>query len=223
MPHNLSRRSLLRALAAAPVGAVPLALAARAQDAGLITGNVCLVAPETTAGPFYVDPGLIRRDIAEDRPGTPLTLRLQVVTPACRPIAGARVDVWHCDAVGLYSGVISPLGDQRQATFLRGTQMTDGRGVATFDTIYPGWYPGRTPHIHYKVFPGAGAVLTGQLFFPDSASRQVYDTGAAYANGAPDTPNTRDGIARRAGDAALAAVGGTTAALTADIVVGLAR
>ncbi|MDF0602304.1 intradiol ring-cleavage dioxygenase [Psychromarinibacter sp. C21-152] len=218
---DLNRRRLLAALAAAPAGAVPFALAARAQEAGLITGNVCVVTPETTAGPFYVDPGLVRSDITGDRQGTPLTLRLQVVDAGCRPIPDARVDVWHCDAAGIYSGVRSPLADARGATSLRGTQPTDGQGIARFTTIYPGWYPGRTPHIHFKVFPDDRSVLTSQLFFPDGASREVYDGSAAYDNGPPDTTNGSDFIARRAGEAAVASVSGTTSDLRADLVVGL--
>lgn len=218
----LNRRRLLAALAAAHAGSVPLALFAQGRAAGLITGNVCLVQPETTEGPFYVDPGLVRQDITEGRPGTPLTLRLQVVRRDCAPIAGARVDIWHCDAKGIYSGVRSAVADARGATFLRGTQPTDERGIATFGTIYPGWYPGRTPHIHYKVFVGARSVLTSQLFFPDDASLAVYRTDDAYPDGPPDRLNDGDGIARRAGAPAVASVSGDGAAMRADLVVGLA-
>ncbi len=219
---TLSRRHLLAALAAAPAGAVPFALAAQAQQAGLITGSVCRVQPETTEGPFYTEPGMVRSDIAEGRPGVPMTLRLQVVGADCRPIAGARVDVWHCDAIGIYSDVRSPMGDMRGANFLRGTQFSDTGGLVVFRTILPGWYPGRAPHIHYKVFPDRGQVLTSQLFFPARATAQVYAAHPAYRRGAPDTPNPRDGIARRAGSAAVAALDGSTAALNADLVVGLA-
>ncbi len=222
MTPTLTRRQLLAALAAAPAGAVPLALASRAQEAGLITGNVCLVQAETAEGPFYVDPGLVRRDITGGRAGTPLVLRLQVVSQGCEPVAGARVDVWHCDAGGVYSGVRSAIADARGETFLRGTQMTDATGIAAFDTVYPGWYPGRTPHIHYKVYLGDRTALTSQLFFPDSVSDQVYRNGGAYRNGPADRLNGQDGIARRAGVAAVAAVAGTTEALTADLVVGIA-
>ncbi len=215
---KLDRRALLLRLAAAPA-LLPLAQAAQAQQAGLITGSVCLVQPETTAGPFYVDPGLVRRDITEGRDGAPTRLRLQVVTAECAPVAGARVDVWHCDARGVYSGVQGQGG----TTFLRGTQFSDEAGVAAFDTIYPGWYPGRTPHVHYKVFLNDRTVLTSQLFLPDRASATVYENVAPYAaRGAQDRLNAADGIARRAGPTALAAVAGTTAALTVDLVVGVA-
>ena len=170
MTAKLSRRSLLAALAAAPLGAVPLTLQRQAQAQGLITGSVCRVQLEASAGPFYVDPGLVRRDIIEGRDGTPMTLRLQVVEADCAPIPGARVDVWQCDAAGVYSGVRSGLADARGQSFLRGTQMTDAEGLAGFDTVFPGWYPGRTPHIHYKVFLSGRTVLTGQLYFPDAVT-----------------------------------------------------
>ncbi len=218
MPAALNRRALLAHLAAAPA-TLSLSLRAEAQQAGLITGNVCLVQPETTAGPFYLDPGLVRRDITEGRPGAPMRLRLQVVRADCSPVEGARVDVWHCDAAGAYSGVQGLPG----TTFLRGTQLSGADGVAEFATIYPGWYPGRTPHVHYIVFLDDLTVLTSQLFFADAASAAVYGNVAPYdARGLPDRPNDADGIARRAGAAAVAAVTGSTRALEAALVVGIA-
>lgn len=218
------RRALLRALALLPVGlAVRPAWAAKAAEAGLVAANVCLLSPETTEGPFYVDPRLVRRDITEGRPGVPLGLTLQVVDADCRAIAGARVDVWHCDAAGDYSGVRQPGGTSTLGeTFLRGTQGTDADGVVRFATIWPGWYRGRTPHIHFKVFLDARTVLTSQLFFPDGSSEALYRAAAPYAGrGAPDTPNARDGIARRAGSAAVARVEGDVSGMAAALVVGI--
>ena len=216
--HNLDRRGLLKRLAMAPV-AMSMTLRAQAQEAGLITGSVCLVQPETTAGPFYVDPGLVRSDITEGRPGVPLTMRLQVVSADCAPIKDARVDVWHCDAGGDYSGVLGLTGQ----TFLRGTQFSDAAGVVEFQTIYPGWYPGRTPHVHYIVFLDGGRSMTSQFFFPDNASRAIYENAAPYlGRGVQDRANAQDGIARRAGKAAVAAVAGDTNAVSADLVVGIA-
>ncbi len=221
MTAKLSRRTLLATLAAAPLGAVPLALQRQAEAQGLITGSVCRVQPEASAGPFYVDPGLVRRDITEGRPGAPMSLRLQVVRADCAPIAGARVDVWQCDAAGIYSGVQSGLADARGQSFLRGTQMTDSEGVAGFDTIFPGWYPGRTPHIHYKVFLSGRTVLTGQLYFPDAVTAQVYRAPAYRGRGPADTVNGADFLYRRAGEVAVAEVTGTTAQLDAALVVGV--
>lgn len=222
---SLDRRRLLQTLALAPVGAaLPNALQAQAMRAGLVAGNVCLLAPELTEGPFYLDPALLRSDITEGRPGTPLALRLQVVTADCAPIPGARVDVWHCDAAGAYSGVRNGQGgpDSTGQTYLRGTQTTDASGIAQFQTIYPGWYPGRAVHVHYKVILPSDAVLTSQMFFGDATSRQIYAADAAYAGrGTPDVPHGADRIARSAGDGALGAVEVLGGVLTASLVVGV--
>ena len=150
-----------------------------------------------------------------------MRLRLQVVTGSCEPIADARVDIWHCDAAGLYSGVRSELGDTRGQTFMRGIQMTDASGIATFDTVFPGWYPGRTPHIHYIFYLDRRNILTSQLFFPDQVCDQIYQAHPAYPNGVADRRWTQDSIAQRAGTVAIAAIAGTTAQLQADLVVGL--
>ena len=197
-----------------------------AAQARLITGaGVCTIMPETTAGPFYFDPTLERADITEGLAGIPLRVRMQVVDASCAPIAGARVDIWHCDAEGAYSGYPRQPGgrDTRGETFMRGTQMADGDGVVEFSTIYPGWYPGRTPHIHFHAFPEARSMLTGQMFFPDEVSRQIYADVAPY-NSRPvegATFNERDGIARRAGQLAIAETtwmgGGFDAALVVAV------
>jgi intradiol ring-cleaving dioxygenase-like protein len=120
-------------------------------DSGLVS---CVLAPAMTEGPYYVAGDKVRRNITEGRSGAALLLRLAVVdVSTCKPIKGAAVDIWHADAGGLYSEE-APLGTADQ-TFLRGIQRTDGNGVATFRTIYPGWYTGRTVHIHVKVISGA--------------------------------------------------------------------
>jgi protocatechuate 3,4-dioxygenase beta subunit len=165
----------------------------------------CVVVPELTEGPFYVDTGLERSDIRPDTTsgdpaeGIPLQLSWVVSTVeggGCVPLANAAVDVWHCDALGVYSGV-----QGNGATFLRGVQRTDGIGHATFTTIYPGWYSGRAVHIHFKVRtdPDAesGFELTSQLFFDDDLSRQVYATEPYASKGAQDLPNEQDGIFRQ--------------------------
>lgn len=222
---DADRRALVRALALWPFASLAAPAWARqaATDLGLVAANVCVVSPETTEGPFYIDPRLVRRDITEGLPGVPLDLALQVVDADCRPVAGARVDIWHCDAAGDYSG-FARQGNRstRGETFLRGTQFAGGDGVASFDTIWPGWYRGRTPHIHLKVFLDDRTALTSQLFFPDAASDAVYRAAAPYADrGEPDTTNLRDGIARAAGSAAIAQVSGTTERMRAAIVIGV--
>lgn len=224
---SADRRSLLRLLALSPLTLAASRAEAAAEEAGLIAPSVCLLTPETTAGPFYLDPRLVRAGIAEGMPGTPLALGLQVVDADCRPIAGARVDVWHCDAAGNYSGYARQGSDRtedtRGETFMRGTQFTDARGVVGFRTVWPGWYRGRTPHVHYKVFLDDRTLLTSQLFFPDGASERVY-AGAPYRAraGGQDTTNATDGIARRAGPLAFARVAQAGGGWRADLVVGVA-
>ncbi len=222
------RRALLAGLALLPAGAAPpTAWAQAAGDAGLIAPSVCLLSPETTAGPFYLDPGLVRADITEGAPGAPLALALQVVDADCRPIEGARVDVWHCDAAGNYSGFAGQGSDgprdTRGDTFLRGTQFADARGVVAYETIWPGWYRGRTPHVHYRVFLDERTLLTSQLFFPDGASEAVFrDPAYRERAAAQDTTNATDGIARRAGRTAYARVTQEGGGWRAELVVGMA-
>lgn len=175
MDAQLTRGRLIRlagGLAAAlGLGAVkgswPGGEAARASDE-----VTCLLTPEQTEGPYYIAGEKVRRNITEGRPGTPLSLRLTVVDArTCKPIKGAAVDVWHCDAAGAYSG----FGAGRASrTFMRGIQRTNANGVAIFKTVYPGWYPGRTVHIHVKVHVRGNVVHTGQLYFSDRVTDAVY-------------------------------------------------
>jgi len=162
----------------------------------------CLLSPEQTEGPYYIPDERIRRDITERRPGTPLALRLKVVDAAtCRPLKGALVEIWHCDAGGLYSGFVAASaggpggsGPTDKKTFLRGGQRSDAGGSVTFRTIYPGWYRGRTVHIHVKVHVGGNVVHTGQLYFPDSLTDTVYKATPYNRRPGRDTRNTNDGI-----------------------------
>ena len=168
-------------------GAGPAAVAS-----GLVT---CVLLPESTEGPFFLDDQKVRRNITEGKQGVALTLRLTVVdVSTCRVIRGAAVDVWHCYAGGAYSGV--PGG---AATFLRGIQRTDAKGVAVFRTIYPGWYPGRTPHIHVKVALGANVVHTGQLYFPDAVTDAVYRRAPYSRRPSRTTRNAADSNYRNGG------------------------
>ena len=204
IPRPLDRRALAsRALALLPVGTGRAAgLGAGGGEAGLIAPNVCLLTPETTAGPYYLDPELVRADITEGRPGAPLRLVLQVVDEDCRPVEGARVDVWHCDAAGNYSGFARQGSDRardtRGETFMRGTQFADARGVAGFATIWPGWYRGRTPHVHYKVFLDERDAADQPALLPRRRQRGGLPRGAVprRAPRAQDTTNASDGIAR---------------------------
>jgi len=224
---RVPRRAVLRALALAPMALGASARARAAEAAGLVSSNVCLVAPEVTEGPFYLDPGLVRAEITEGRPGVPLELTLQVVTEACVPVPGARVNVWHCDAMGNYSGYRRQGSDgaldTRGETFLRGTQFADTRGVVRFRTIWPGWYRGRTTHLHYKVFLDERTALTSQIFFPDPLSQAIYRSAEPYKDraGRQDTTNASDRIAARAGEGAFAEVSDAGDRYVAALVVGI--
>lgn len=149
----------------------------------------CVLAPEVTEGPYYLDLDLMRTDITEGRSGLPLDLRVQVVdASSCEAIQDAAVDVWHCDAEGVYSGVQGDSG-----TFLRGVQLTAADGAAAFRTVFPGWYTGRAVHIHLKVIQG-GRAWTGQLFFDEDTISEVYAGEPYSTRGEADTPNSSDGI-----------------------------
>lgn len=173
---------------------------------------LCVVKPEQTEGPYFVDGKLLRADIRADpadatfRPGLPLqlTLRLSALSAnTCGPLAGAVVDIWHNDALGEYSDVRDRRYDNRGKQFLRGYQLTDINGVVTFTTIYPGWYPGRTVHMHFKVRtdPAAerGSEFTSQLYFDDAVTDQVHQRAPYAANGQRSTRNSNDRIFRRGG------------------------
>lgn len=178
-----TRRSFLGFVSATAAGLLPGR--AEAAPAATETAPACILTPQAEEGPFYSDPKLVRSDIAEGKPGVTLTLRLRVIDAgSCTAIHDARVDIWHCDAKGLYSAFAGQSDshnvDATGKTFLRGTQMTDGAGWVTFNTIYPGWYDGRTTHIHFKVFLSDRTVLTGQTFLPDALNEFIYTNVPDY-------------------------------------------
>jgi protocatechuate 3,4-dioxygenase beta subunit len=150
----------------------------------------CTLTPEETEGPFYIDADAIRSDIREDREGTTLRLGVRVRdAETCEPIRNAVVDIWHCDAGGAYSGV---QGDSER--FLRGAQVTDRDGIVEFTTIYPGWYPGRTVHIHAKVHLDSATALTTQVYFDEEITSAVYENAPYASRTGRDTFNENDGI-----------------------------
>lgn len=160
-------------------------LAARLDAAGM-----CTQTPEQTEGPYYLDVDAIRSDIKEDREGVALRLGIRVRRAGeCEPIRNAVVDIWHTDAAGTYSGVEGSGGK-----FLRGTQVTGGDGIVEFETIYPGWYPGRTPHIHAKVHVDKQTALTTQLYFDEDVSAKVYAREPYATRGPQDQANASDVI-----------------------------
>ena len=166
----------------------------------------CVVRPEVTEGPYYVDEDLNRSDIRSDpatgvvKEGALLALTFnvsQISEAGCTPLEGAKVDVWHCDSAGVYSDVSDPGFNTQGQKFLRGYQVTDANGQATFLTIYPGWYSGRTVHIHFKVYEDTseqGRVFTSQLFFDDSFTAQVFAQEPYASKGQRNTLNSNDNI-----------------------------
>lgn len=191
-----TRRRALAALGTVSLGALLAACGDDDAPTRTTTGadtfdgaGTCRLTAEQAEGPFYFDVDAIRSDIREDREGLPLRLAFRVrEAGSCAPIANAVVDIWHCDAGGVYSGFDEGEGER----FLRGAQVTNADGVAEFLTIYPGWYPGRTTHIHAKVHLDRQTVLTTQVYFDDEVSDRVY-ASAPYAPGR-DATNGADGI-----------------------------
>jgi len=218
----LSRREVLALMGLASVGVVAAACApgaigssgasatagasaSAAAVASATTGALpaCVVVPELTEGPYYVDEKLERSDIRIDTANGATvdgkTLRIdwivsQVDGSACIPLEGVLVDVWHCDALGDYSDVQGEVGHD----YLRGYVHTDADGKASITTVYPGWYQGRAVHIHFKIrtdpAEAAGFEFTSQLFFDDAFSAQVYAAEPYASKGTPDQKNESDGI-----------------------------
>lgn len=165
----------------------------------------CIVVPELTEGPYFIDEVLDRSDIRPDpasgavSEGDQLDITVNVSrvggNGSCTPLPAAQLDVWHCDARGVYSGVRDPGFDTTGQKFLRGYQVTDASGQVTFTTVYPGWYPGRANHIHFKIRTDAGYEFTSQWFFDDVLSDQVHTQGAYASKGARGRlQNSGDGI-----------------------------
>ena len=183
--------------------------------------NHVIVSPETTEGPFFVEEHLNRSDIRSDpksgviSPGTLLHLTINLVTvgAAAQPLAGATVDVWHCDAAGRYSD------EEQNGTagqiFLRGSQVSDKDGKVEFTTVYPGWYSGRAVHIHFKI--------TSQLFFDETTTNEVHAKAPYAERGARDTMNNRDGIYRQGGNKLMLALEKTKSGYSGIFDVGLTQ
>ncbi len=220
----LTRREVLAMLGAAGAGALLPGAAGAAAGRLVLAGAIvpaCVVRPAQTEGPYYVDTKLNRSDIRSDPTdgkvyeGIPLEVAVRVSRldgTSCAPYAGAIVDLWQCDAVGVYSGVrdMNSKFDTTGKQFLRGHQRTGADGVARFQTIWPGWYEGRTPHLHFKVRtePDAarGREFVSQLYFEDAASDAIYAKPPYNANVQRRVRNAGDGIFRRGGEQLMLAV-----------------
>ena len=168
------------------------------------TGS-CVLIPNETQGPYQLDlssdPGMFRQDITEGNTGTPMELTLTVVNinDNCEPLPDVRVDIWHCNKDGYYSGFNNQpgyLGTQNHAgeTFFRGIQITDVNGQVRFTTVYPGWYPGRVTHIHFQVFLNSVLAATSQMAFDETITTAVYNSALYSAHGQNPTTNNSDNV-----------------------------
>jgi len=238
---QLTRRRLLELLGGASVAALSgcggsgtsVTSSTGSTSASGSSGASCVLTPELTVGPYFVDEKLNRSDLTTNTTdgnvlnATPLSLTmtiLQYASSGCSALAGAQVDVWHADAAGLYSdeSVENTVGQ----TFLRGYQITDSNGAVTFKTIIPGWYSGRTVHIHVMIrtLSTSGAVLTEfttQLFFAQTFLNALVATVSPYSSrGLPDTTNAQDSIYSSSTELTLANAssgGGYTASITLGV------
>jgi len=216
----LTRRKILTLFSGAAVGSTLLAASGhlpsntgKGETAAGATLLTCVVRPEQTQGPYFVDEKLHRSDIRSDptdgsvKQGVSLRLLFRVTElkgNVCRPFAGATLDVWHCDALGVYSDARDPLfGDTRGKKFLRGYQVTNAAGTAEFLTIYPGWYQGRTVHVHFKIRTGSASTahheFTSQLYFDDALTDRVHAELPYARKGQRTLRNAGDGIFRDGG------------------------
>lgn len=228
----LSRREAVTLLGAGGMAAV----GAWDMVAAQTTSPQCVVLPELTEGPYFLDKQVSRTDIRTEtstgaqKPGVPLTLALavsQISGGSCSPLSKAIVDVWHCDALGVYSGVSDPrFGSQTvNETSLRGYQQTDDAGAARFLTIYPGWYSGRAVHLHFKIRTQTAAAqmyeFTSQLFLPERLTDQIHAQSPYATKGRRDTTNEQDTIYRSGGDRLLLQPTKTTEGYQAALTIAL--
>ena len=227
---RLSRRDILTLIGAA--GATFLGgHAARSSAAAPPSASrpSCVVTPAQTEGPFFVDARLNRSDIRSDpadgsiRAGVPLALNFvvwSVTASGCTPRPDAIVDIWHCDALGAYSGTGSAA-----TKFLRGHQVTDASGRVAFSTIYPGGYEGRATHIHFKVRgrnpSGGGYEFTSQLYFDDAVTDRVHARQPYAATGRRAMRNDRDYSYRNGGNRLLLTPVESSGAYSAGYDIGL--
>jgi protocatechuate 3,4-dioxygenase beta subunit len=214
--HQLTRREALALMGATGVmlfTGCSSTSTAKARPVG------CVVRPQQTEGPYYVNEMLNRSDIRSDpsdgavRPGIPLQVSFNVSRMApdgCTPFPGAYVDVWHCDHAGVYSDVEDPGFNSVGKKFLRGYQVTDKDGIARFTTIYPGWYSGRAVHIHFKIRSAPsispGFEFTSQVYFDDALTDRVHALEPYAARGPRDVRNPEDRIFRQGGSQLLLAL-----------------
>jgi protocatechuate 3,4-dioxygenase beta subunit len=207
-------------------GGTPAATVFTAADFAAV--GTCLVFPELTEGPFPSIELIERRDITEGMTGHPLRIGVQVVDESCSPIAGARVEIWHCDVDGDYSSYQDGATDDDAGAgtaFYRGYQTANADGIVEFLTCYPGWYRGRAIHIHSKVHIDDDTVLTTQYLFEDELNAEIMSQGPYATYGPPETTNAQDrvtsGVAETSGWIMTASEDAEIAGTRALIVVGV--
>ena len=174
-----------------------------------VGGAMCTVTKAYTQGPCYFSPDEYRQDISEGELGVPMIIALKVVDAECNPIAGVDVDIWHCNRKGVYTADSRNssnasrfntgfcAGNDNEALSsraFRGVQVTNEVGIAYFKSCFPGWYPGRTAHIHFKVVNNGVQSLVSQFCFEDNLSNQIYLHHPNYTGRAMDTSNAADGV-----------------------------
>lgn len=160
----------------------------------------CVLATSATEGPCTEAADQVRQDISEGYTGLPMRLALRVVDASCNPIAGAKVKVWHTQITGSYSGdtpnnnMCLKSSSEQTKHYFRGVQTTDDAGRVDFDSCFPGWYRGRTVHIHFTVTAN-GKSFTSQLVFDQDLVSEIFTTHAEYTSyGLPDTENETDNV-----------------------------
>ena len=194
----------------------------------------CIVRPAETEGPYFVDEKINRSDIRPDpstgalSEGAKLDLTFAVAKisgTSCTAYANVLVDVWHCDALGVYSDVSDPGFQTSGKKFLRGYQVTDASGLAKFTTIVPGWYQGRTVHIHFKIrsdpASGGGLEFTSQLFFDDGDIDKIHADQPYAQKGQRTLRNVGDGIYQGGGDQLLLSLTGGSSGYASTFDIGL--
>ncbi|MEV4356751.1 intradiol ring-cleavage dioxygenase [Nonomuraea sp. NPDC049625] len=227
--QRVSRRRLITGISSLGLGAVLSAPGARAGAASrtatgdlasLLAGSrVCKLTPTATQGPYYFDADKIRSDIRENKPGVRLRMGIRVQdSETCSAMGNAVVEIWHCDAAGVYSGAekeskddaasgpppggftdvafMSDMKPSDEYRYLRGAQVTNADGIVEFTTIWPGWYPGRTVHIHTMVHFSDRRVLNTQIMFDDALNAKVLAMPPYAAHTGRDTFNSADNIFR---------------------------
>jgi protocatechuate 3,4-dioxygenase beta subunit len=231
----LTRRELVALFGASAVAAMTHRVASQTTGSSGEILPSCVVHPQQTEGPYFVDERLLRSDIRSDpatgavKPGTSLDLRLLVTQVSadgsCLPLAGAQVDLWHCDAMGLYSDVRDRNSNTTGQKFLRGHQVTDAAGQARFTTIYPGWYGGRAVHIHFKVrTPSTTAQayeFTSQFYFDERVTDRVHALAPYSAHAGQRLRNERDFIFQDGGSKLILPVVEARQGYSASFTVGM--